>query len=304
MGGRAVGEHTGLWDAFTVEITDAVVAGQTAELLLKVEKPAGPERGPSSASAPGRFPLRETLAGFLPYVWGHIFGGIWQDVALVATGPVVFGDVHARGAADGQLSIEAELSGPGELALTILDPDAQIVFETTDDRRPTTDETPQTKVKTQNSNIRFDVQLPDPQPWSPAHPALYTARLRLADGDERTVRFGLRSLDVDGTTIRLNQRPIYPRMALSWGWYPNVLHSNPGPERVRADMLRLKSLGYNGIKLCLWFPPQYYFDLADELGMLLWVELPAWLPNPPRSFASRCRSSTSGWCARPATTPR
>ncbi|MFL5806473.1 MAG: hypothetical protein ACJ8CR_32700, partial [Roseiflexaceae bacterium] len=60
--------------------------------------------------------------------------------------------------------------------------------------------------------------------------------------------------------------------------------SNPGPERVRADLERLKSLGYNGVKLCLWFPPQYYFDLADELGMLLWVELPMWLPNPTEFF--------------------
>ena len=30
--------------------------------------------------------MRDTLGGFLPYVWGHMFGGIWQDVALVATG--------------------------------------------------------------------------------------------------------------------------------------------------------------------------------------------------------------------------
>jgi hypothetical protein len=296
VGGHAVGEHTGLWDAFTVEISDVVAAGQPAELLLKVEKPAGPERGPSSSSMPGRFPLRETLAGFLPYVWGHIFGGIWQDVALVATGPVVFGDVHARGMADGQLSIEAELSGPGEVALTIFDPDGQVVFEAEvrsqeSGVRSQESRTPITPSPlhpfTPSPLHRFDVQLPDPKPWSPEHPVLYTARLRLPGGDERTVRFGLRSLDVDGTTIRLNGRPIYPRMALSWGWYPDVLHSNPGPERVRADMERLKSLGYNGIKLCLWFPPHYYFDLADELGMLLWVELPMWLPNPTAFFRSQ-----------------
>jgi hypothetical protein len=106
----------------------------------------------------------------------------------------------------------------------------------------------------------------------------------VTDDDERVVRFGLRSLAVDGTTITLNGRPIYPRMALSWGWYAEALHSNPGPARVRADFARLKSLGYNGVKLCLWFPPQYYFDLADELGMLLWVELPMWLPNPTPFF--------------------
>src|SRR5262245_10053061 len=57
LNGRPVGEHTGLWDAFTLEITDGVTAGQAAELLLRIEKPAGVERGPGSTSLPGRFPL-------------------------------------------------------------------------------------------------------------------------------------------------------------------------------------------------------------------------------------------------------
>jgi hypothetical protein len=39
--------------------------------------------------------------------------------------------------------------------------------------------------------------------------------------------------------------------------------------------------------LCLWFPPSYYFDLADELGMLLWVELPMWIPQPSAFFRSQ-----------------
>src|SRR5262249_34163661 len=32
------------------------------------------------------------------------------------------------------------------------------------------------------------------------------------------------------------------------------------------------------------FPPQYYFDIADELGLALWVELPMWLPQPSDFF--------------------
>jgi hypothetical protein len=122
VNGRAVGSHTGLWDTFAVEISGAALPGETAELLVRVEKPASLERGPDSASLPGRFPLRETLSGFLPYVWGQIFGGIWQDVELFATGQVVIDDARVQGTADGQVSVEVTLSAPAAVALELQDP--------------------------------------------------------------------------------------------------------------------------------------------------------------------------------------
>ncbi len=282
VNGQALGSHTGLWDSFDIEIGVAAAPGTAAELLVRVEKPAGLTAGPDSAALPGRFPLRETLAGFLPYVWGHIFGGIWQDVTLYATGATIFEDVLVRGAADGRVSITAVLSAPGAVEVEIRDHDGRIVYTSTsskDDRRWTIDDELDHRLSSIVYRHSIETAIPSPRAWSPSAPALYEARLRVADGDERIVRFGLRSLRADGTTLLLNGQPIYPRMALSWGWYPQALHSNPGLERVRADFARLKQLGYNGVKLCLWFPPQYYFDLADELGMLLWVELPMWIPQ-------------------------
>src|SRR5262245_32546029 len=38
VNGRDVGSHTGIWDSFSLDITDAVRAGREAELLVKVEK--------------------------------------------------------------------------------------------------------------------------------------------------------------------------------------------------------------------------------------------------------------------------
>jgi hypothetical protein len=135
--------------------------------------------------------------------------------------------------------------------------------------------------------IRF--QIPNPKTWSNHTPYLYTATISLPGNDERLLKFGLRTFTAQGRMLTLNQHTIYPRMILSWGWYENILYPNPGKERVRTDLLRLQALGYNGVKLCLWFPPAYYFELADELGMLLWVELPMWLPQPKEGYQSQVR---------------
>jgi len=291
VNGQPVGEHTGLWDAFSVEMTSATAPGSDAEITLRVEKPAGLSAGPDSARLPGRFPVRETLAGFLPYVWGHMFGGVWQDAELIATGQTVFEDIRIQSGADGHVMIEAITSAPAEITLELRDPDGKLLNTTIthsgDDEGPKTND--DNSLRRSSSVLRqiIEIAIPYPNPWSPHAPALYSARLAIADGDERTQHFGLRSLRADGATILLNEQPIYPRMVLSWGWYPEALHSNPGPARVRADFARLKQLGYNGVKLCLWFPPQYYFDLADELGMLLWVELPMWIPQPSASFRAQ-----------------
>lgn len=239
-----VGQHLGMWDSFDVDLTD--VAGSTVELRVRVEKPASLTAGPDSANGPGRFPVRSTLAGFLPYVWGHSHGGIWQDVELVAEP-----SISAWGTADGEVRVDA----PAE----VIDPDGNVVAV--------------------GSGV---LQVPDPQLWSPDSPVLYTIRCGATDR-----RIGLRTLTTDGSQLRLNGAPLYPRMLLSWGWYGDRLDPNPGPDRVRADLETIRGLGFNGVKLCLWFPPRYYFDIADELGMLLWVELPMWLPQPGSGFATQ-----------------
>ncbi|SCG68561.1 glycoside hydrolase [Micromonospora humi] len=272
--GREAGRHVGMWDAFEVDVTGLVEPGRPAELLVRVEKPASLTGGPDSAPVPGRYPARETLAGFLPYVWGHSHGGVWQPVELLVSGDCAVRDVAVSGDVGpgteaGRLSVAATLLGPGEVTVEVHDPDGRLV-----DRQQ----------RTGDAEVAFELTVPEPRAWSPHDPARYAVTLRTCDGDERTVLAGLRRLTADGALLRLNGEPLYPRMILSWGWYPDRLHPDPGPERVRADLVELRRLGFNGVKLCLWFPPEYYFELADELGMLLWVELPMWLPHPTAHF--------------------
>ncbi|HWQ13525.1 MAG TPA: glycoside hydrolase [Roseiflexaceae bacterium] len=272
INGALRGTHTGLWDPFQVEITSDVAPGAPFEVRLRVEKPASLSAGPASPPLPGAFPLKSTLSGFLPYVWGHMFGGLWQPAVLASTGAVVFEEASARGTPDGQVEISAALSAPARVSLELYGPDGALIASSV------------SSATSAAAAFSLTLDAAAIRPWSPADPALYTAVLRVEGSDERVVRFGLRSLRAAGATLLLNDRPIYPRMILSWGWYAGRLSPDPGPARVRQDFAKLKQLGYNGVKLCLWFPPQYYFDLADEMGLLLWVELPMWLPEPDEHF--------------------
>lgn len=268
---QEVGQHVGLWDAFEFEVTPFLTPGTLATLRVEVEKPASLTQGPDSATVPGRFAMRETLAGFLPYVWGHLFGGIWQDVWLEARNQPKPERAHIRADASGSFAAEVTFAQATDCTLEILSPDDRMLA----------------CLSGAGCDITLNGHLDGVVCWSPDTPVLYQARLYVRSALVHEWKFGFRTLEARGTTLCLNDRPIYPRMALSWGWYLESLHSNPGRDQVRADLLRLKAFGYNGVKLCLWVPPAYYFELADELGLLLWLELPMWLPKTTPFFVKQ-----------------
>jgi beta-galactosidase/beta-glucuronidase len=45
---------------------------------------------------------------------------------------------------------------------------------------------------------------------------------------------------------------------------------------MRRDLQMARGRGFNLMKFCLWVPPKRYLELADEIGMLTWMEYPTW----------------------------
>lgn len=78
-------------------------------------------------------------------------------------------------------------------------------------------------------------------------------------------------------------KPFFVRGALSWGWYPESGHPNPPDDVFRSEILRLKELGFNLYKFCLWVPRHRMLDILEEEGMFAWIELPLWDPSPTSS---------------------
>lgn len=89
-----------------------------------------------------------------------------------------------------------------------------------------------------------------------------------------------RKVDTQGITqLGIDGRPFYLRGVLTWGWYPELGHTNPSDDEIRKEVRLAKSMGFNTIKFCLWVPRHRFFEILEEEAMNAWLELPLWDPT-------------------------
>lgn len=129
------------------------------------------------------------------------------------------------------------------------------------------------------------VELPDAALWSPNEPNLYhlTAQLTTPGGavSQIETHFGLRKIEARGRRVYLNNREIYLDGIL---YQPGVSTF----EQISKHMLAIKALGCNLARVHIAGIDPRIFDLADDIGLLLWVEV----PSPHRSSQ---RSRDNHW---------
>ena len=257
VNGVNVGTHTGLWSPFAFDVTGHVFPGEENQIVLTVYKPGE------------RFPIRESLSGFLPDVM-LIFGGVWQSARLVACSGPAFSNISLlANARTGEVQLTATVHHASEQAASvrILAPDGSLAGSW--------------EGKVAGQTIAASVKVDPVQWWQPESPLLYTAELRL-DNDQSVQAqrtFGFRELTCDGEVLLFNGAPVCLRGVLNWGWYPDILCPAPDEAAIRDEFRRVRELGFNMVKLCLFVPSPLYFDIADQEGMFLWLELPMWLPK-------------------------
>ncbi len=272
IGNELVGEHTGGYDEFTVDITDAVARFRTSALA---KLPAAESR-----VTPGKIPLAvrcdntrdpESIPSDLSDF--NRYGGLYRPVHLVYLPAGGITRVLATPAkqADGswQVALKARFNGTYGANRTYEEVTARVIAP--DGHEVTT---VKLAVSANAESVDFPViVIPAPQLWSPQTPALYG--VEVVAGESRVCeRFGLRTFEfVEKGPFKLNGERLFLR-----GTHRHEDHAGLGaamPEDLMEKEMRLmKDMGVNFIRLGHYQQSRRILELCDELGLLVWEEIP------------------------------
>ena len=119
------------------------------------------------------------------------------------------------------------------------------------------------------------------RPWSPADPHLYDLTITLRDAagdvvDTVETYAGLRSVSIDGKAVLLNGEPVFQRLVLDQGYYPDGLMTAPTDEALVRDIELSLAAGFNGARLHQKVFEERFLFHADRLGYLVWGEFGDW----------------------------
>jgi beta-mannosidase len=224
--------------------------------------------------------------------------GIWDEVRLVITGPVFVAEAsavghpvlaHDRGDSSASPN-DITTTRPVDLTLHLtLDADQPGQAETTVQLSPANFDGPtpprfhfHLNLPAGRTTHQLPCHLPDValwQPWDRGQPNLYHVHLTLTDPageplDDLTLRTGFRAVELKQWHLRINGRPEFSR---GLNWVP----ADSFPGRLReGDYARLLEMAReSGANLLrVWGgglrEKQAFYDLCDELGLLVWQEFP------------------------------
>ena len=248
LNGVEVARHDGGYSTFRADVT--ALLADSNELIVEADNSKNDRVYPQKADF-------------------TFYGGIYRDVSLLVVNRNHIALDYLGGSgvqitptvngANADIEVKTWMEGDGEVEFSIYDAAGAEVL--TGKGRDTT------------------VTLEHPHLWDGVRdPYLYTCAVRLVlNGevqDEVRQRFGVRSFSVDPKRgFFLNGRP-YPLHGVSRHQDRKGLGNAITREMHDEDMQLIKELGANTIRLAHYQHDQYFYDLCDEAGMVVWAEIP------------------------------
>lgn len=241
LNGRFLASHQGGSTPFFIELTTYLQKGNN-RLHINVDNRRQPDRVPMHH-----------------FDWFND-GGIYRDIELVSVPQYFIKDFALSLAADDRFStihchvtLSDQIDGIAKLTIPELSISQPISI-----------------IKGQGTlSVSADLRL-----WSPDDPYLYECRIEFGT-DVVTDRIGFRDIRRQGTNLMLNGKPLYLRGVcvheddITQGKVSTI-------EDVTIRFRHAKELGCNCLRLAHYPHHEHTAKLADEMGLLLWEEIPVY----------------------------
>lgn len=251
VNGKLCGVHKGGYVSFSFDITDYVTEGNNTITVNAVDDtrsrniPSGKQC--DEYFSQGCFYTRTT--------------GIWQTVWLeFVPNEHIIKAKYLTYPESSLVVINAELAGKGKFS-------AEVFFEDT--------KVGEGEVCSNGGSVILAIQLSEKHLWEVGNGKLYDLVLRYGDDTVKSY-FGLRSVRIEGHKFLINDRPVFQRLVLDQGFYPDGIYTAPSDKELCADIERSIDMGFNGARLHEKIFEERFLYHCDRLGYIVWGEFPNW----------------------------
>ncbi|MEU2896443.1 LamG-like jellyroll fold domain-containing protein [Streptomyces sp. NPDC001273] len=254
VNGKKVAEHTGGYNAFSADVTDAVKRHGKQEVVVAVTDTGGANQpmGKQSTNPGGIFYTQSS--------------GIWQTVWMEPVADTSIDNVVTTPDIDtSTLAVTVESEGASKRArveAVARDARGKVVGRVSGP-----------------ANSKLDLRVAGQHLWSPDDPYLYDLDITLKDGrstDRVGSYFGMREIGIEEVggfrKLVLNGKPVFSLATLDQGFWPDGLYTAPSDKALAFDLEAHKKLGFNAVRKHIKVEPPRWFYHADRLGLLVWQD--------------------------------